>query len=67
VDNVLTDKIADKVQLMMRMPDDMPAGRWLRLRYRMALCRSAARPVIRFDVGSEEMQNRHGGCAVRNR
>ena len=47
---------------MMRMPDDMPAGGWLRLRYRMALCRSAARPVIRFDVGSEEIQTAMGAA-----
>ncbi|MCC8431721.1 glycosyltransferase family 2 protein [Reyranella aquatilis] len=35
---------------------DTSAGGWLRLRYQMALCRSAARPVIRFDLGGEEIQ-----------
>lgn len=34
----------------------MPAGRWLRLRYRMDLCRSAERPVIRFSAGDGEIQ-----------
>jgi GT2 family glycosyltransferase len=34
----------------------MPAGCWLRVRYRMALCRSAERPVIRFDRAGEEVQ-----------
>jgi len=47
---------------MMQMPDDLRAGCWLRLRYRMALCRSAARPVIRFDIGSEEIQTAMGAA-----
>lgn len=49
-------RIADRVQFDLAAAVDTSAGGWLRLRYQVALCRSAARPVIRFDLGGEEIQ-----------
>lgn len=50
------EEIAYKEQFNVVCSGGIPAGRWLRVRYRTTLYGSAVRPVIRFHVGSEDIQ-----------
>jgi len=52
----LGDPIAANVRIDLVFPGDVPAGRWVRLRYSTALYRSAGRLAIRFCVNGEEVQ-----------
>jgi GT2 family glycosyltransferase len=54
--------IAGCVQLELPLPAGVPDGSWLHIRYRMALCRSAARPLIRFEAAGEQFQAAMGAA-----